>query len=37
MENQLAIGNSISKVDWWDIEVELFVTGLFEVVTVLDV
>jgi hypothetical protein len=37
MENQLAIGNSSSKVDWWDIQVELFVTERFEVVTELDV
>jgi hypothetical protein len=33
MENQLAIGNSISKVDWWEMEVELVVTKWFQVVT----
>ena len=37
MENQLAIGNSSSKVDWWDMQVELAVTEWFEVVTELDV
>ena len=31
MENQLAIGNSSSKVGWWDMQVELVVTEWFEV------